>query len=490
MRPPVIDLKADETPESDKTADEPQTEEFAQTDPPAEASATEETVATEADTPKQDAGDDKSPDQDADADGAIDQDAGEAAKADDETAVETKPDSDDDATPSDQPNQEEIKSADADTLSSMPDTPVPPPAANKTGMIAGGVALLVIAAVVLGAWLYRAYGPVGPQMAEVSALRDRIDSLETSAKANTGKLSELTQSAAALGDRLSKLETSLAALQTAGSDNLASVEKSIEELRTALTAAAASGEGGSAGQAQNKLLIDELTQKLTGLNTRVAEAEGALQSAPASVDPAAVSALQTKLAAVEQSFQALQKRQEQLATQTSSDLGQAYAQLSSRLASSDPFAAELDALVSEAPAVPGLEVLRNFATNGVTSRSDLAAELDKMAAALNAAKPTAGDDAAADDSLMGKLTARLTTVVKIRKIDDVDWPGVLTTAAGDIRSGQLAKSLSLLASQPGTAPEALEAWIKRAEDRVKVDQAMERLSKAVLARLAASGQSG
>ncbi|MGI9464695.1 MAG: COG4223 family protein, partial [Aestuariivirgaceae bacterium] len=196
------------------------------------------------------------------------------------------------------------------------------------------------------------------------------------------------------------------------------------------------------------------------------------------------------LGAVEKTVSALQERQSALATQTTSDLGQTFARLSGKLAGSEPFAAELDALANEAPAVPGIDVLRPLAATGVSSPGDLAAQLDKIAAELNKAPSSEGEAAPSDGGLMGALASKLGTVVKIRKIDEADWPSVLTNAAAQVRNGQLIAALSLVTGQPGAAPEGLAAWLKSAENRVKADKALQQLSQAVLSRLAASSRNG
>ncbi len=359
--------------------------------------------------------------------------------------------------------------------------------------IAAGLVAMVVAAAGLGAWLYRDYGARvfgASLMADLSAVEQRVGGIEAAVKSHADKLAEVTRSLGAVREKMTALEADSATRQTAGEQSLAAVQKTVEELRAALSAAAVSGEGGTAGQAANRIELEKLAAKVNGVSERIAKAEKALKKAAAPIDPAVISALQGKLATIEQTIGALEESQSALATQTSSNLGQAFAKLSSKLASSDPFGAELDALAIEAPAVPGIDVLRLMSTTGVMSHGDLAARLDKMVAELGKAQQSTADRQNSKDGLMGALKSKLNTIVKIRKIDEADWPAVLSTAAAQIRDGQLQQALSFIAAQPGAAPDELAAWMKSAENRVKADKALQQLSQAVLRRLAASSQNG
>lgn len=417
-------------------------------------------------------------------------------------------------------------------------------------MMAGGLALLTLAAIALGGWLYRDYGSnifgspqASSQAAAVTALEERLAGLEATAKANADKLASLPEASAGAGSNTSELEAmakanagkletlsagitaveqKIAALETsigsqtgAGSDELAAVQKSVAELRTALSSA--SGQDSGAGQAANKLEIDKLSAGLAEIGDRVGKAEGAIAEAkPADVSglegkiaelgerigkaegaiaeakPTDVSGLEGKLAGLETELATLKAEQSQLATQTRSELGEAFAKLSGKVATSDPFEAELDALVTEAPAAPGIDVLRPLALTGVTSIGELADALGniKIPAAAGGDEAQAASSETSGGGFMDGLKAKLSSVVKIRKLDEADWPAVLTQAAELVRGGQLAQARSLLSGQPGETLEGLADWDKKADVRAKADAAMAVLSKAVLARLAASGTSG
>ncbi|NNE24161.1 MAG: hypothetical protein HKN11_16280 [Rhizobiales bacterium] len=412
----------------------------------------------------------------ADADSA-DNDASEVIKAGDETVAEAETASADDAKPDDAPEKAAETPVDGDA-----------PASNsRAKMMAGGLALLVLAGVVLGGWLYRDYGARlfgSPETASLTALEGRLAALEAAAKANAGKLDALGAGVSAVEQEIAALEASAGSSAGASSDELAAVKTSVAELRAALSSA--SGQGNDAGQAANKIEIDKLSGQLAGIGDRIGKAETAV----AAIKPVDISGLESKITKLETELSALKARQNQLATQTRSELGEAFAKLAGAVAGSGPFGAELDALAAEAPAVRGIEVLRRLATTGVTSTGELADELDRMAASAAAARAAAREQEASEGGLMDALKTRLSSVVKIRKLDEADWPAVLADAAKLIRDGQLVQAMDLLGEQPGTAPEGLAGWRKKAAARDELDRAMALVSQAVLSRLAATGQSG
>ncbi len=432
VRPPVIDLKAEEA-EEPKPADAK----------PDEAEAAEAAAKDEA--PAEDAAPAKTPD--------------------DEAQADDKPESDDGGE-------------------------VSPEAAAAAGgsrgkLIAGGLALLLLIGILLGGWLYRDFGARlfgAPQGESLAAIEERLGALEAAAKANAGKLDTLTEQVASAEQKLAALEAASSGAAAVSPEDLAAVEKSVADVRAALTAA--SGEDSAAGQAANKAEIDKLSGVVAAIGERIGKAETAIGN----VKPVDTSGLESKLTALEAELGGLKAQQDQLATQTRSELGEAFARLSGKVAGSGPFMNELDALVAEAPAAPGIDKLRGLASSGVASLGDLAKELEDM-------KAPGADDAAetgaeADGGLMGALKTKLSSVVKIRKLDEADWPVVLPQAASMVRAGQLAQAIELLKAQPGEAPEALAEWHNKAVARAQVEQAMTVLSKEVLGRRAATGTSG
>ena len=181
-------------------------------------------------------------------------------------------------------------------------------------------------------------------------------------------MTELGSGIQAAQDKLAALETEIGTLKTASTSDeggLAAVEKSIEELRTALSAA--SGSGSDAGQAANKIEIEKLSGDLKALSDQMAD----VKPVDTSGLEGKLSGLEGKLSAIESELGALKEQQGQLATRTRSELGEAFAKLSGKMAGSEPFGAELDALVAEAPAVAGIDVLRPLAATGVVSPGEL-----------------------------------------------------------------------------------------------------------------------
>ena len=75
--------------------------------------------------------------------------------------------------------------------------------------------------------------------------------------------------------------------------------------------------------------------------------------------------------------------------------------------------------------------------------------LGTIAGELAETSKAAAEQEAAEGGLMGSLKARLSSVVKIRKLDEADWPSVLDAAKALIGEGELGKAVELISSQPG-----------------------------------------
>ena len=137
-----------------------------------------------------------------------------------------------------------------------------------------------------------------------------------------------------------------------------------------------------------------------------------------------------------------------------------------------------------------IERMHYMAKSGVPSSAALADELDGLAAAVQKAHEAAAVTASEEGGVLSALTSQLTKVVKIRKVGEIDWVELLTQSAQKVRGGDLASVVKTLSAGGEGAPDGVAGWLEKANARLALDGAMDKLSKAVLRQLAATGKSG
>jgi uroporphyrinogen-III synthase len=223
----------------------------------------------------------------------------------------------------------------------------------------------------------------------------------------------------------------------------------------------------------------------------------ALEAKPAA-DPASVQAVTAGLADATTRIARLEAQLQQQATaqRTEKAMILALAELKDRLQSSGPFdgpVAVLKAAAGDDPALaPPLGTLDKFAAHGVASRAVLAEELDGLPAAINV--PEAPP---ADADLWQRIEARAEKLVSIRRVDDGSGtrlpPGPdrsLATAAAALKAGDLAGAVEAVKGLDGHAAAAAQPWLARAEDRLAVEEATDRLTTIATQRLDAAADQG
>ena len=141
-----------------------------------------------------------------------------------------------------------------------------------------------------------------------------------------------------------------------------------------------------------------------------------------------------------------------------------------------PFTSELDMVA--ALGVPGDDIagLRPYATRGVPARSTLVAEFPVVADEILRASATADADA----GFLGQVVAGLGGLVSIRPagpIEGGDPQAIVSRMTDAVGKGDLATALAERNGLPEAGLAASSAWAASAEERVTLDQLVERIAR-------------
>lgn len=404
---------------------------------------------------------------------------------------------------------------------------------GKGKWIAAGLAAILLSGVAGGGYLYRTYGEqlfgsVGTDQG-LAALESQVmdasgaaQAAREAAESTAGKLDGLNQridgvekalqdTAAASGapdpavsDAMSKAqETAAAALastqelsdKTAGLEtSLAEVKGSISSLQTALDQAAKSG--GGTDQAAINLKLEELAKKIEAV-----EASASGTSAP---DPAELEALKKQLATNQQTMADLSGKVDDLTAKLEAatakldeaaasratapnlaGLGQDVDALTNAVNAGTPFEAELDRL-KEKVALPALPALNANASSGIMTVAALEKRLGEIGGLLKHQAPAT---TAEPDGIWGMVQSKISSVVKIRSLDEPDWSGVVEQARQALVSGGLDGAVATLQDKSAGMPSQLANWLVEARKRTTAQAELKGLPQALISAAPAAGQS-
>jgi len=321
----------------------------------------------------------------------------------------------------------------------------PPPPERKPfwtrNRITGIGAILVG---LLGAWLYREFGAEFWPPASVSALAERLGTVEASNRTLNEQLLSLGGSFDAL-----KAETAKLASTTAGKDQdlearLADMDKAMAELRQSVAALGSN----TTGSTPDPTALADLTQRIEKLEQSVAALREGGGTAPT-----------TTTTTSGQDF---------------SQLSQALADLKAKFAAGVPFKDELDRIAVYVPQNPDLADLEPSASSGIANAAALASALEALAPSLSGP----GDAETAD---AGGFWAWFGTVVKVRDLNTLDWAALARGAAADAKVGDLKAAIARLEEPGGDLPPQVAEWRDRARQRLKAEGAVAQLAAAVAA---------
>ena len=358
-------------------------------------------------------------------------------------------------------------------------------------LIAASLAGLLVAGGV-GAWIYSNFAPAGTGDAavQISQLQQQIADARKSGEENAKLLEGLDGALRAIQAKIGEAAAATEAQKQSNDKRASSLQSAITKLQSVLETATSAGEGGAAGQAANTLRIDELSKQLEAAVERAAKSKAQFEASTGGADETAVADLQAKIGSLSQAFETLKAEQAARRSQTTSALGQNFAQLSSAVSSGKPFSDQLDALVAVAPTLAGIAELRTTASSGVVTRATLAAQLEQMAEELDQKKVVAAEDGEQPRGVLSIVTSQLSKVVKIRKVGETYWPETLRGAAAGVQSGELKAMVADLSAKTDAVPAGLADWIAQAKLNLSMENAMQQLSAGVLRQLAAAGHSG
>lgn len=338
----------------------------------------------------------------------------------------------------------------------------PPPKRRSGGSLKYGVAALAIG-LIAGGWFYRDVVSSYLPSDAMTALDQRVGTLEASNKTINEQLAAVSSAAETAGTTAANLDASVKsaaeAAGAAGNDakaataRIADVEKSIAALRDD---------------------VDRLRQTVT--------TAGAGTGTGGSADPAALAAIGQRLDALEKDVASLKSSGGGGADTAA--LTQALSDLKAKIASGVAYRAEYDRIFRMVPAAAGLDVLAAFADAGLPTAQGLAADLR---AGIPTLPRPVGDAPSTDQSYWGTVLDSLSGIITIRDIGEADWPGLAEKCASLAEANDLQQAIALIDGAEGDKPSLVAQWRDKAAGRLKLEAALGEAEKAVLRHIASLG---
>ncbi len=233
------------------------------------------------------------------------------------------------------------------------------------------------------------------------------------------------------------------------------------------------------GQVKGPDINQALNDQMSGFERRLAALE---KSAP----PAGL-AQRLDSFALKSEEDALESRVSELETQNTAGVMRraaavmALADLVRASAGSEPFADELSALKTLAPASPEIQDLSRYASRGVPTRTMLADSFVRQADAILATQHASGGNSWSD-----RIWSDVMNVVSVRRIGNLvgnDPEAHVARAEVDLNIGELARAVREVSALTGPAREAAVPWLKSANERMNVDRDARALAERLVANL-------
>jgi len=338
--------------------------------------------------------------------------------------------------------------------------------ANFTGptLAAGVVGAAMMALVLFALWLT---GLVPIRYAGSTAMRARVAGLEMQmhdlqnrpAGAVDSKSTEL------LIQRIAKLEDAIAKIPEGGpsaTERIAAVDNAMKSLGVALAAVNRRSDDIAANAAKARESAEAAEKAVTDLRASV---QDVAKSAATGVSPAQLDALQKRIAALEQSAEAVRADiAKTAATDTAARLALSAAALRNAALSGAPFAAELAQAKLFGAAEKTLAPLEPLAASGVPSQAALAQELSalvpSMLQASGAQAPAGG--------FLERLQANAGKLVRIRPLGAPpgdDPAALLARVEIAAAHADIAAALNDLGKLSDATRAPAQGWIAKAQAR-------------------------
>jgi len=426
----------------------------------------------------------------------------------------SKPDANKDTKPaSTQKNPVTSKTTSKTTVNPAPkasDTKAPKKKKGKTGLVLVSLAAL-IAAGFGGAWAFKQYGqkfftsPNAENTAQIAAIGEKLSTTTAQIDQIKTSIANVSKQVASNKDNHTKTVKGLTQLQA-----------SLTQVNTALKAAAKKGTGPA--DAANTLALEKLTTKLASVDTALQNLKKTTANSNASSTQTNKDLTKIK-SQLEAMTQALSKAQadsksanDQLAATTkamailkaaqaklenaptssqSGKLASAFTILRAKISNGQPFLDELNQITTSLPQELSLDKLRTVAETGAPTNATLLKSLTKLSLVEPTNPAPQKNDAEAtkdNNGMWNTLSGKLTGLVKVSKVGDIDWQQVQNTAANHLKSGDLKAAINTITAAKQAPPKPLSNWLTKANKKTTIDAAVAQLSASVMARLTTVSQ--
>ncbi len=303
--------------------------------------------------------------------------------------------------------------------------------------------------------------------ADIASLRSEIEALKA-AGGQAGDMTRVSSQVDGFSQALDQVKADLASLKQAVEAGGAGDGAGIEALNSKIAAIesriAEIGPGTDAAT----------PEAIASINERIAGIEALAKSASE-----AGSAVDGRLAALEQSLSSLAAKVDAQADQPKIALALAASALKSAIERGSAFQPEIETFAAIAPQAPGLAELRAYAEKGVATRTDILAETDAAAKAMIAA----ANPPPANAGFFDRLLASAESLVSVRPIGAVEGPGVPETVARmevALQAGDFAKALAEFDTLPDVAKAAGAPFADKVRARLTAEQLADQAIAAAL----------
>lgn len=332
----------------------------------------------------------------------------------------------------------------ADTGETEPpqEEPVSPPPPERSSFWTRGriTTIAAIVAALLGAWLYREFGSHLWPPSAMTAMEQRLGTLEASNRTLNEQLVSLSGTFDTLKTDTARFADDAAKKASGLEMKLGEMDKALNELRQSV---ATLGSGTQTGTADPAALAD-LTRRIEQLE----QAVSALRDGGGVTTPTGA--------------------------EDFSPLSQALSDLKAKFAAGVAYKEELDRIAVFVPQNDDLTDLQPYATSGIANAQALSAALEALLPGLSG--PGSSETATAEAS---GFWAWFGTVVKIRDLNTLDWADLARGAAADAKAGDLKAAIARLEEPGGDLPVPVADWRDRARQRLKAEAALAQLAAAV-----------
>ncbi len=314
-------------------------------------------------------------------------------------------------------------------------------------------------------------------VAEVDTLKNKFESLnervgDVAARPNTDPalVNQLEQT----GSQLDSLSGRLEALegQTAGQEGSAMSSEALTQSQNDIRAL--------------KEALAGFSDKINVVDEAVLQTQGRIGSLEATAPPEDLDNILNTFSS-QNELNALAARMRSLEESDSAEkahkaaLAMAAVELAEATKGSAPFKDALYAVALLAPTDPAVRQLRPYALNGVPTTTSLASRFDGVIHEVQAA-----ERAARYDGFWGQIWARITSLVTIRKVGELEGDSleaILARAERRTADGDLNAAALEVAKLQGPAADASAAWRQAVGDRARVDDLVRGLSIRVFGAL-------